>query len=422
MLKFNLAKKIILENINQLPAETITLNENCLNTVIAENIISSENIPNCDNSAMDGYAVKYSDIQKIPALLKVVGEVKAGDIFSKKLSAKGGSASGGKKLFGEAVKIMTGAPIPKGADVVVMVEDTEKQITNYKLQITDFVKILKTVERGANIRKAGEDIKNGEMILKKGMILNPAQIGLLASIGKIKIRTVKRPKVAIITTGDEIVDASVKKLPKGKVRNSNLWTITALLKRDGAIPIQLGTVPDNLSKTKSAIRKTISLSDAVIISAGISVGEYDFVRVALKQLGAKFIISQVAMKPGKPFAFSKIRSVPIFSLPGNPVSTMVTYEELVRPAILKMMGKQSTSLLVVKAIIQDDIYKKHGRKEFIRGVFTKKGGEYFVELTGTQGSGILKSMSKANCFIVLDEKTLLVQKGSEVNIEILNKV
>ncbi len=405
MLKFNEAKKILLKNICRLPTVKSRLNEDILNTVLAENIISQENIPNYDNSAMDGYAVKSTDTKK-SILLKIIGEVKAGDIFFKKLKNGG------------AVKIMTGAPIPKGADAVVMVENTEKQceVESKKWK----VKILKPVKDGENIRKAGEDIKRGEMILKSGAVLNPAQIGLLASIGKTEIKIVKIPKIAIITTGDEIVDASVKKLPKGKVRNSNLWTLTTLIKRDGAIPIQFGTVPDNLSKIKSAVKKAIAISDAVIISAGISVGEYDFVRVVLKQVGAKFLIFQVAIKPGKPFAFSKIRNVPIFSLPGNPVSTMVTYEELVRPAILKMMGKQPTSLLTVKAIIQNDIYKKPGRKEFIRGFFTQKAKKIFVKSVGAPGSGILKSMSKANCLIVLDEQTTSVKKGSSVNIEILN--
>ncbi|MFA5779011.1 MAG: gephyrin-like molybdotransferase Glp [Elusimicrobiota bacterium] len=408
MLRFNEAKKILFKNIDRLPTVKSRLSENILNTVLAENIISQENIPNYDNSAMDGYAVKSADIKK-PALLKVIGKVKAGDTFSKKLKT------------GEAVKIMTGASIPKGADAVVMVENTNEERLKIKGQKLKFVKILKPVKKYENIRKAGEDIKKGEMILKNGTVLNPAQIGLLASIGKTEINTIKIPKIAIITTGNEIVSASVKKLPNGKVRNSNLWTLTTLIKRDDAIPVQFGIVPDNLLKIKSAVKKAITISDAVIISAGISVGEYDFVETALKQLGAKFIIFRVAIKPGKPFAFSKIRSVPIFSLPGNPVSTMLTYEELVRPAILKMMGKQATVLPNLKAMLQHDICKKHGRKEFLRGVFSKKNNKFFVKSVGAQGSGILKSMSKANCFIVLDEKTSLVKKDSLVNIELLNR-
>lgn len=405
MIKFNEAKKLIIENIKQLPEEITLLGENLLDTVLAENIISSENIPNCDNSAMDGYAVKSSDTRgKTLALLTIIGEVKAGDNFLQKLKT------------GETVKIMTGAPIPKDADAVVMVENTEKQ--GRWARDEERVKILKSVKKGENIRKAGEDIKKGELILEKGTILKPAQIGLIASIGKTKIKTVKRPKIAVITTGDEIVDPSVKKLPTGKVRNSNLWTLTTLIKRNGGIPVQFERVPDNLVKIKSAIKKAISTSDAVIISAGISVGEYDFVKTALKQLGAKLLFWKVAIKPGKPFAFSKIGTVPIFSLPGNPVSTMITYQELVRPAIQKMMGKKPALLPAVKAIIQNDIYKKPGRKEFIRGIFTKKGKKYFVELAGAQGSGILKSMSKANCLIVLDEKTGFVKKGFVINIEI----
>lgn len=403
MLKFNRAKKIILENIKQLPTETVILSENILHTVLAENIISQENIPNYDNSSMDGYAVKSSDIKK-PGLLKVIGEIKAGDIFSKKLRT------------GEAVRIMTGAPLPKDTDAVVMIENTKEQGPRDARQ----VKILKPVKKGENIRKAGEDIKKGEMILKTGTVLKPAQIGLLASIGKIKIKTVKTPKVAIITTGNEIVPESVKKLPKGKVRNSNLRTLTALLKRDGAIPVNAEKVPDNLAKIKSAIRYTIDTSDAIIISAGISIGKYDFVKSALEQLGAKMFIFQVAIKPGKPFAFSKIRNVPIFSLPGNPVSTMVTYEQLVRPAILKMMGKQATVLPNLRAILQHDICKKYGKKEFLRGFFLKKNNKFFVKSIGAHGSGILKSMSKANCFIVLDEKISFVKNGSQVVIEILN--
>jgi len=420
MLRFSEAKKNLLKNIDRLPTVKISLSENILNTVLAENIISQENIPNYNNSSMDGYAIKSSDTKKAPVLLKIIGEIKAGGIFSEKLKTD------------EAVKIMTGATIPKGADAVVMVENTKekREVGSGKWE----VKILKPVKKGENIRKVGEDIRKGEMILKKGTVLNPAQIGLLASIGKTKIKTVKTPKVTIITTGNEIVSSSVKKLPKGKVRNSNLWTLTTLIKRDGAIPVCVKKISDNLEKIKWAIKYAISESDAVIISAGISVGEYDFVRVALKQLGVKMLIFQIAIKPGKPFAFSKMtrsvtpnlfrglktRSVPIFSLPGNPVSTMVTYEELVRPAILKMMGKQPTVLPNLKAILQHDICKKHGRKEFLRGIFSKKGEKYLVQSTGPQGSGILKSISKANCFIVLDEKTSFIKKGTSINIEILD--
>ncbi|HAX61086.1 MAG TPA: hypothetical protein DCX95_00785 [Elusimicrobia bacterium] len=409
MLKFNEAKKILLKNIDRLPTVKTSLSENILNTVLAENIISPENIPNCDNSQMDGYAVNSSDTKKTPILLKIIGEVKAGDIFFKKLKT------------GEAVKIMTGAPIPKGADAVVMVEDTEEERLKVKGQKLKFVKILKPVKKGENIRKAGEDVRKGEMILKNGTVLNPAQIGLLASIGKTEIKIVKRPNIAIITTGNEIVNASVKKLPKGKVRNSNLWTLITLLKRDGAIPVQFETIPDNLTKIKSAIKQAFSISDVVIISAGISVGKYDYVKTALKQLGTKLLFWKVAIKPGKAFAFSKMGTVPIFSLPGNPVSTMITYLELVRPALLKMTGKQSTGLPRIKAILLHNIYEKSDRKQFLRGFFYKKDNKFFVKTTGMQGSGILKSMSKANCFIVLDEKTSFIKKGSLVNIEILNR-
>ncbi|MEW6556497.1 MAG: gephyrin-like molybdotransferase Glp [Elusimicrobiota bacterium] len=406
MIKFNKAKKIIIENVKQLSAEIVPLNENCLNAVLAENIISQENIPNCDNSAMDGYAVKSADTKKVPINLKIIGELKAGNIFPKKLGN------------GEAIKIMTGAPIPQGADAVVMVENTESPKS--EVRSPKLIKILKSVERGENVRKAGENIKKGELILTTGTILTPAHVGLIASIGKTKFKTFKRPKVVIITTGDEIVSASVKKLPTGKVRNSNLWTLTTLLKRDSAIPVQFETVPDNISKIKSVIRKAISVSDVVIVSAGISVGKYDYVKTALNQLGAKLLFWQVAMKPGKPFAFSKIKSIPVFSLPGNPVSTMVTYLELVRPAVLKMAGKQPASLPVLKATLLFGIRKEPGRKEFLRGFFIQKNGNYFVKPVDAQGSGILKSMSNANCFIVLDEKTAFIKKGSLIDIEILD--
>ena len=400
MIKFEKALNIILKNVTCMSGEKCEINRSCAGRVICENVISDENIPNCDNSGMDGYAVKYRDTRRPQTKLKIVGEIKAGTKPQRIIKT------------GEAIRIMTGAPIPEGADAVVMIEKTKY------LKAKNEVEILGKLKNNENVRLKGEDIKKGDLVLLRNTVLSPACMGVLASLGKTSIKLVRKPRVSVITTGNEIKHFKAKGLAPGQVRDSNRLSISSSLERDGFTSVFVKKVPDNLKVTKNILKKALSCSDAVIVSAGASVGKYDFARPALKQLGAEFSVDKVAMKPGRPFAFCRIKNLPVFLLPGNPVSTLVTYEKLVKPALFKMAGKILPPSKVLKAVLLHDIKKEAGRKEFLRGILFRKRNGYFAKTTGGQSSGILNSLVKANCLIVAGEKITLLKKGTKVDVEI----
>ena len=400
MIKFEKARSTILKAVECLSFEKCLLDSSCVGRVICEDIISGENIPNCDNSSKDGYAVKYWDTRRTPIKLKLTGKLKAG------------AKPEGKIKNGEAMEIMTGAPLPEGADAVVMVEDT-----NF-IDSANEVEILSSVANGENVRTIGEDIKKGDLIVKNGALLPPAKLGILASIGKAEIKLVKKPKIAVITTGDELEDISIIKLPAGHVRDSNSITISASLKRDGFLETFSVKTQDNLAIIKNALKKALKNADAVIISAGASVGKYDFAGPAIELIGGKIVFKRVAMKPGRVFGFAVAENKPVFLLPGNPVTTIVTYEKFVKPALYKMAGKSLPPEIKFKAILLQNIKKQPGKKEFLRGIVAKINGKYFVKTTGEQGSGILNSLVKANCLIIAGEKITLLKKGTKVDVEI----
>jgi molybdopterin molybdotransferase len=402
MISFKEALDRILSHVQPLGSEKVSLLE-ALGRVMAEDIYAKRNIPPLDNSGMDGYAVKYADIRNAskgrPIQLKVVEDLPAGSVSTKRL---------GK---GQAIRIMTGAPIPKGADTVVPVEETEKK--------DGFVSIFKAVPPGVHIRRAGEDVKKGDCILSRGSFIRPAEVGMLASVGRSFISVYQRPLVAILCTGEELVDVDGG-LNGVKIVSSNSYTLAAQVKDCGAVPIQLGIVGDRKEEIREKLHQGIR-ADVLISSAGVSVGDYDFVKDALKDLGMKMVFWRVAMKPGKPLAFGTINGKPVFGLPGNPVSSMVSFEQFVRPSLLKMMGHRLLFRPTVEAVLKQGIEKRPGKRYFIRGFVSLEKDQYFVTTTGEQGSGILRSMVRANGLIVIPEDREIVNAGKRVTVQLLDR-
>lgn len=418
MPKVGAALKIILRDIRPLSNEAIKLTGS-LGRVLAEDIYASSDIPGFDNSAMDGYAVLAADTQganrKGFKVQEVIDDVRAGFVSKKRLK------------HNQAIRIMTGAPIPSGADSVVMVEDTalvsSPQSTvhrrNYGLRATDYglIRIFKEIKRGENIRRRGEDIKKGELVIEKGTLLNAGHIGLLASLGKAEIKAAKKPKVAILATGDEVVDID-KKLGPGKLRSSNTYTLYSQVINCGGIPRNLGIVRDKPKELEAKLKAGMDC-DLLLSSGGVSVGEYDLVKLVLARIGVNIKFWKVAMRPGKPLVFGTVRGVPVFGLPGNPVSSMISFEVFVRPAILRMQGQKSDMRKEVSALLEEDIKKKKGLRYFLRARTRWKDGKFFTRTTGPQGSGILKSMALANSLIILPEEEEFARRGAEVSVKFL---
>lgn len=406
MIKVEEALNTILNSVRGLDTEVVRLTDS-LGRTLAEDVFSNFDIPAFDNSGMDGYSLKSSDTigasPEIPKTLKVIEELRAGIISSSEIKN------------GETIKIMTGAPIPLGADSVIMVEDTEKSAVSSQ-QST--VKIFKEVKAGENIRKAGEDIKRGELVIQKGSLLGPAHVGMLAALGISKIKVTRRPAVAILATGDELIDIKGKVKP-GKVRTSNTYTLYSQILNCGGIPANIGIAKDDLRDLRKKIKSALGC-DVIVTSGGVSMGDYDFVKDVLRSLGGEIKFWKIAMRPGKPVLFGMIKGKPFFGLPGNPVSSMVSFEMFVKPAILKMLCQKADDRKEVEAILDEDIEKKKGLRFFFRGVTRWENGDYLTRTTGPQGSAILKSMMLANSLIILPEEEEYIKKGSRVRIRFLN--
>ena len=391
----------ILQTIHPLGLERVTILD-ALDRVLGEDVTAYRNIPPKDNSAMDGYALRFQDTTGAspdhPVLLEVVEDIPAGAIPQKSITA------------GQSARIMTGAPIPEGADSVLKMEDTEKD--GQKVRITA------ATQYGQDIRRAGEDVREGELVLPRGTIVRPAGIGMLASLGRSFVSVYQRPLIAILSTGNELVDIDEAPSP-WKIINSNSYSLASLALDCGAQVMQMGIAKDKrddlLARFRAAMR-----ADVIISSGGVSVGDYDLVKDIMQEVGNKMQFWQVAMRPGKPLAFGRTGNVPIFGLPGNPVSSMISFEQFIRPAILKMMGHQKIFRKTLTAVLQDDIEKKRGLTHFIRGIVKVNGAGYEVSTTGEQGSGILKSMVRANGLIVIPDNIEKVESGSEVKVQMLD--
>ena len=379
--------------------------------VLAEDVYSGIDVPPLDNSAMDGYAVQAGDTrgagEQSPRLLRVIDTVPAGSLAEREVEP------------GTAIRIMTGAPIPKGADSVVMFEDTDE--TQRQGSAAE-IGILREVETGLNIRRAGEDIAKGSLVLSKGAVLRPSEVGVLASLGRTTARVIRRPIVAILATGDELVDIG-QPLPTGKIYNSNTYSLAALVRRYGGIPEVLGIALDSEDSVVTGLRRGLD-ADMLITTGGVSAGDYDVVKDVLAKQG-EIAFWTVRMKPGKPLAFGIIkagtsRSIPHVGLPGNPVSSMVTFELFVRPAILKMMGKRDLTKPTIEAVAESSVANRDGRRVFARAIVEKRHGQYFARITGHQGSGILTSMTSADGLMVIPEDRKEVVPGDVVEVMMLD--
>jgi molybdopterin molybdotransferase len=402
MISVDEALNKILSHIHPLGSEKVSILD-ALGRVIAEDIYANRDIPPLDNSAMDGYALKFEDVQKAssnnPIRLEVIEDLPAGFISKKKLER------------GKAIRIMTGAPIPKGADAVIPVEETNKEDGS--------VVIFKAAALGENIRKSGEDVKKGDRVISKGDTIRPAMVGMLASVGRSFVSVYQKPLIAILCTGDELVDVDGE-LEEVKIISSNSYTLSAQVKECGAIPIQLGIAKDSKEEIEERLRQGIR-ADVLISSAGVSVGDYDFVKEVMKHLGMEMVFWKVAMRPGAPLAFGTIGGKPVFGLPGNPVSSMISFEQFVRPSLLKMTGHRQLFRPLIEAVLKEEIKKMVGRRYFIRGSVSFEKDQYFVTTTGEQGSGILRSMVKANGLIVIPEDQEKVRAGEKVRVQLLDR-
>jgi molybdopterin molybdotransferase len=374
-----------------------------LGRVLAEDVYADVDIPPYANSSMDGYAVVAADTagasRQAPARLHVAGDLAAGHVTE--MAVKPGTA----------IRIMTGAPIPPGADAVVRVEDTEAR--------GEWVDIFAEVPVGQYVRPAGEDVRRGELVLQRGMIVRPQEVGMLATLGRSQVQAIRRPRVAVLATGDEVVEIDASLAP-GKIRNANSYSNAAQVVKYGGVPVTLGIARDQVRELTEKIRAGLAQRvDLFLTSGGVSVGDFDLVKDVLAAEG-EINFWRVRMKPGKPLAFGRIGGVPVLGLPGNPVSVMVSFEMFVRPAILTMLGVTELERPTVEATLMDELECKDDRRHYLRVRVEGHEGAYRAYLTGGQGSGILSSMVKANALAVIPEDWTHAPAGARVRVMMLD--
>jgi molybdopterin molybdotransferase len=396
----------VLAHFTSLPSEEIALSS-ALGRVLARFITAPADIPPFDNSAVDGFAVSAADTatssDSAPTRLPVVMDIPAGATPSRPLRP------------GEAARIMTGAPMPEGANAAVMVEHTLTawQPTDNAL---DSVLIVRPVKAGDNVRQRGEDVRAGQTVLEAGTRLRAAEIGLLASVGCARPAVVRQPRVAILSTGDELVEVGDPLAP-GKIHDSNRYALAALVATYGGIPLLIPTARDTLDDVRLRFRQALEQQpDLILSSAGVSVGAYDVVRTVIEEMGA-VDFWRINMRPGKPLAFGRIGGVPFFGLPGNPVSAMVTFEVFVRPALLRLAHLPDPNR-TVQAELADDL-TSDGRRSYLRVRLTRQENRWRAHLTGNQSSGVLTSMVKADGLLIVPENITQVQAGTILPVRLL---
>lgn len=402
MLSVEDAGDLLLGYFRILESETVPVLES-LGRVLAEDVHADHDIPPHANTAMDGYALWAADTAgasaEAPKRLRIIGDLAAGYV-SKTVVTQG-----------TAIRIMTGAPIPPGADAVIQFEETQRD--------GDWVNVHKQVPVTANIRSAGEDAPKGALVLRQGSRIRPQEVGMLATLGRSQVRVIRRPRVAILATGDEVVEVDAPLLP-GKIRNSNSYSNAAQVMAAGGVPIMLGIAHDQVEELTAKIRSGLAQGvDLFITSGGVSVGDFDVVKQVLAAEG-EMTFWRVRMKPGKPLAFGRISGVPLLGLPGNPVSAMVSFEMFARPAILKMQGIREWTRPVIEAILVNGIKRKDDRRHYVRVRVEEHEGRYRAYLTGDQGSGILSSMVEANGLAVIPEDWPSVTGGTRVQVMMLD--
>jgi molybdopterin molybdotransferase len=395
----------VIAGVGLLEAEEVALMET-LGDVLAEDVHSPITLPARTNSAMDGFAVRAVDVggasKKTPRRLRVIEEVRAGGVPSKPI---------GK---GEATRVMTGAPLPAGADGVIRQEDADFS--------GDSVAILDDRDAGRNVRFAGEDLEKGARVFAAGTPLGPAQIGVLASMGMARIRVRRRARVGILASGDEIVDLdqAAQILAGTKTASSNSYTLDALIRLAGAVPVTLGIAADTKRSVREHLERGVADCDLIVSTAGVSVGEYDHLRPVLEEMGCEMVFTKVRMRPGSPTSFGIVRRVPWIGLPGNPVSTMVCFELFVRPAIRKMQGHTLLFRRTVQAVAEEPLKTPGRLMHFLRAVVHESPEGWRARLTGPQGSGILTSMAKANALLIVPEEAEAVPAGTELSALLLD--
>lgn len=405
----------MLTNISIKRAKEILLNENIelkiidvpilnsLDYILAEDIKSDINMPPFDRSPLDGYALRSEDTigasAENPVTLETIDNIQAGYV-SKKTIGKG-----------QAIRIMTGAKIPEGADTITRYESTV---------FTDKdVKIFSHLKPNANIVREGEDIAIGDIVLKKGKTISPADIGILATLGKEKVKVYKRPKVAILSTGDELVDIN-ETLQEGKIRNSNSYTIGAQVKKIGSEMKLFGICNDNIKSIKKELNRALKWGDIVITTGGVSAGDADLVKEAFKEIGGEILFWRINMKPGSPIAVAKYKDKFLFGLSGNPAAAYITFEKLVRPTILRLSGETKYEFVKVESTLESEFTKVSGQNRIVRAKTYYKNGGFFTELPDKHSSGVLSSLSETNSLFYIPSKTGPYKTGDKIEVELLD--
>jgi molybdopterin molybdotransferase len=402
MLSVEDALHLVLAQVHPLDPERVPILD-ALGRVLAEDVYADTDIPPLSNSAMDGYALQAGDTldadPQNPARLRVIHDLPAGYTTDLEVTT------------GTAIRIMTGAPIPPGADTVVPFEQVERD--------GDWVTVPHPYAMGKNVRPAGEDVRRGQLVLREGTVVRPQEVGMLAALGRREALAIRRPRVGILATGDELV-APGSPLKPGKIRNANSYSNAAQVLKYGGVPVLLGIARDDVGEVTQRVRAGLERGiDLLLISGGISAGDFDLVKEVLATEG-EMSFWQVRMRPGKPLAFGRIGDVPLIGLPGNPVSAMVSFELFARPAILQMLGREDLTKPTVQATLAEDVKTRAGFRHFLRVVLEKEDGRYLARLTGGQGSGILLSMVRAHGLAVIPEAEAGLRAGSTVQVMLLD--
>ncbi len=424
-LQVSVAQRIVLESVATLGVESVKL-EQSLGRVLAENICANRDLPPYDVSAMDGFAVRSADVVNAPVTLEIIEDIKAGDMPTRIVQA------------GQCSRIMTGAPLPQGADAVIRVEDTQRvsedghthfphpnpppegEGTNVSLREfnSNIVQINKTVKHGNDIRLQGEGMKTGEVVLQAGTEITPGVIGILATVKAAQFAVYRRPRVAILSTGNEL-EGMDDPVDPNKIPDSNTYALMAQIQALGIEPTLLGIARDDPIELEQYLRRGLEY-DVLLVSGGTSVGVHDYVRPTIEKLGVQMKFWRVAMKPGHPLAFGTTNKTAVFGLPGNPVSSMVCVEEFVVPALRRMMGNTRLHRRTVMARLAHAIKFRQGRTEFIRVQLTQDAANYVVSSTGTQSSGVLLSMAKADGLLVVPLNSTDLAEGQQVTVQLLD--
>lgn len=405
------AREKLLESFRVLDAEDVPLTH-ATDRVLAEPVIAEFDLPPFTNSSMDGFAVRSMDVSsansKSPVILRVVGDIPAGNISEMTVEK------------GQAIRIMTGAPIPEGADAVVPVEVTDFNYRQPGTPVPDKIAVYKPIPSGGNLRPAGQDVQRGELLIERGHRLRSQDIGLCAMVGLNRVSVYRKPIIAVLSTGDELLPIGAPIAP-GKIFDSNTSTLTSLIDKYGGQALNLGIVPDNEDAVEKSLDRAVKeTADLILSSAGVSVGAYDFVKTVVEKKG-NLQFWRVNMRPGKPLAFGDYQGIPFIGLPGNPVSAFVGFEVFVRPAINKFIGLPFLERTVRKVALLEAIVSD-GRESYLRAIVSNQNGGWFARLTGHQGSGNLRSLVQANALLLVPSGVKSLPIGAEVTAWLLDNI